>query len=887
MKLLAFLETIKLREGFTDAAIQTAVPTAIETLRSDMMSGNDSGVAVELFRLHEYGDPHAEPDDNYEDMEYKYHEWLAEWCEARVYNAADDIMSGMQHNSHAHMEGIVIYRVITATEDFPSNITARGLGEYWSWEEGAAEAHWGGGSDQIMIDGEIKKMVEWLIVGLVDPKHVDWEHSLFQNAHPSFDHEKELYIPEGSPIELYKLVKGNGDEVDPQKYGGRQMLQAGIGEAVIKLRGFGPDSGGANHVAEFMADYEAGTTPNPLDDKARLYGNVKISLSPMSGGVRLSDINAAGARVGDGSKALKFLISLADKHDINIMGTAQAYSASPDEKEQESDRLLRWYHKHGVGNADNSGDEGYEMVYTPRGITESNLAHDARDSVLSGVADDETLFRCGACALMAWALHKELGWDIVGVVTRWDGSGRPTDLVHLWVEKGDKAIDVMGMTDASKMREHWLEESMHFGNDDSELHQFSPLEVKPFLTDERWGSRYGNPAAVLSRAHNVAQRIKSGMVGESNIASSARFARLSMLREARDRLSMADAISIVREIETGRGGIAELMEKKPALKEMSQAKLRGEYGDVVPLFRVISVPEGKEIRDEGIVSTSTDWNVAFHMGRNHAGVVMTRDSFLTMRTVLLRYDTPVEQCLADVGMLLEMVLESLGGHEKIGGQRIKGRRSGEGIEVSHVIQEGMKEDEVIADVSGIEPVVLDFDRKKELDMVRGMGAGEFDSPDEYMQQRDATKGTNEFFPPDEQEQIKSMYARRAPDVKRFLGMNEELYHSTEHDVDKFRPLSHFGTADAAAERAKDIAKFPTTVDGAPRTYKANMPLSNPVKMRDDGGEHVYAMQVGRGILKYYKRNPYDKPAFDLHEFKSMLHRWSSDGIRQHNEDQRV
>ena len=75
MKLLAFLETIKLREGFTDAAIQTAVPTAIETLRSDMMSGNDSGVAVELFRLHEYGDPHAEPDDNYEDMEYKYHEW--------------------------------------------------------------------------------------------------------------------------------------------------------------------------------------------------------------------------------------------------------------------------------------------------------------------------------------------------------------------------------------------------------------------------------------------------------------------------------------------------------------------------------------------------------------------------------------------------------------------------------------------------------------------------------------------------------------------------------------------------------------------------------------------------------------------------------------------
>lgn len=245
--------------------------------------------------------------------------------------------------------------------------------------------------------------------------------------------------------------------------------------------------------------------------------------------------------------------------------------------------------------------------------------------------------------------------------------------------------------------------------------------------------------------------------------------KLLTLLEATARLSMANAIDIVREIETGRGGIAELVGRKPALTEMSQEKLRAEYGDVVPLFRAITVPEGKEIRDEGIVSTSTDWNVAFHMGRDHAGVVMTRDSFLTMRTVLLRYDTPIERCLADVNMLLEMVVDSLGGFERIGSQRIRGRRSGDGIEVSHIIQEGLKEDEVIADVSGIEPVILDFDRKKELDMVRGMGAGEFDSPDEYMQHRDDTKGTNEFFPPDEQEQIKAMYAKRAPDVKRFLG----------------------------------------------------------------------------------------------------------------------
>jgi hypothetical protein len=87
--------------------------------------------------------------------------------------------------------------------------------------------------------------------------------------------------------------------------------------------------------------------------------------------------------------------------------------------------------------------------------------------------------------------------------------------------------------------------------------------------------------------------------------------KLLTLFEATARLSMANAIAIVREIETGRGGIAELVESKPALKEMSQEKLRREHGDVVPLFRVISIPEGKEMRDEGIVSTSTDWKVAY------------------------------------------------------------------------------------------------------------------------------------------------------------------------------------------------------------------------------------------------------------------------------------
>ena len=240
------------------------------------------------------------------------------------------------------------------------------------------------------------------------------------------------------------------------------------------------------------------------------------------------------------------------------------------------------------------------------------------------------------------------------------------------------------------------------------------------------------------------------------------------LTEARDRLSMNDAIDIVREIETGRGGIAELMKKKPYFKEMSQAKLRSEYGDVVPLFRVLSIPEGKERRPDGIVSTTTDWKVAYAMGRDLPGVMMGKNGFISMQKVLLRYDVPVEQCLADVNMLLEMVVDALGGFEKIGNQQLRGR-SGP-VAVSLLIKEGMKEDEVIADVTGLESVVLEVGShvsgRQEMEMIRGLDAGDYDSPEEYMAHRIANKGSNEFFSPEEMEELKAMYGNKAPDVKR-------------------------------------------------------------------------------------------------------------------------
>ena len=252
----------------------------------------------------------------------------------------------------------------------------------------------------------------------------------------------------------------------------------------------------------------------------------------------------------------------------------------------------------------------------------------------------------------------------------------------------------------------------------------------------------------------------------------------TLISEAIAGISKKDAIEIVREIETGRGGIGELAKRKPALMQMSQENLRREHGDVVPLFRVLGIPEDQEMRPEGIVSTTTDWKVAHKMGRDQPGVIMGRDKTTSIHTVLVRYDVPVEKCLADVNMLLEMVVEKLGGFDAIGNKGIRSRRSGDSVPVAYIIQEGMKEDEVIADVTGLKPVVLRFGShvsgQKEMGMLHGMEAGEFNSPEEYMQHRIDTKFSGEYFPPEEQEELKAMYTKRSPDVKRFLGLSEQF-----------------------------------------------------------------------------------------------------------------
>lgn len=114
----------------------------------------------------------------------------------------------------------------------------------------------------------------------------------------------------------------------------------------------------------FLDEFWEKTKPHPFDSRTRLYGHAAIHLSPMSDGrVHMHDIMTLSPKSGAGTSALKFLISLADKHGTGIHGVAKAYTGNSDHLDQK--KLVAWYKKHGFSS------RGDEITYTPKPIRES------------------------------------------------------------------------------------------------------------------------------------------------------------------------------------------------------------------------------------------------------------------------------------------------------------------------------------------------------------------------------------------------------------------------------------------------------------------------------------------------------------------------------------
>jgi hypothetical protein len=102
-------------------------------------------------------------------------------------------------------EQISIYRKISVDDKWIRNLKNdnRAIGIYWSWEQDAAEAHWGyaEGLKEITLESKVN-------IG-----SIDWLTTFQQNVNPSYDEEKEIRLNPGVPVKLIAVYDKEGNNI--------------------------------------------------------------------------------------------------------------------------------------------------------------------------------------------------------------------------------------------------------------------------------------------------------------------------------------------------------------------------------------------------------------------------------------------------------------------------------------------------------------------------------------------------------------------------------------------------------------------------------------------------------------------------------------------------
>ncbi len=177
-----------------------------DVLSKQYMDRNIKGdnYIVELF-MWSYADEHGL---DLEEMDVD--EWLStkeadEWIdyemETRVYDAIDLFKLDIIDDNG----DIRIWRKMTVADNWLEHLEKQGkrLGIYWSWEEDAADTHWGYDNTKNVVTLE----------SIVKENHVDWIETLRANAHPSSEEEKEVTLFKNTLLKI-KRIWIKDEEID-------------------------------------------------------------------------------------------------------------------------------------------------------------------------------------------------------------------------------------------------------------------------------------------------------------------------------------------------------------------------------------------------------------------------------------------------------------------------------------------------------------------------------------------------------------------------------------------------------------------------------------------------------------------------------------------------
>ena len=140
------------------------------------------------------------------------------------------------------------------------------------------------------------------------------------------------------------------------------------GPTRIRLTGFRKKYGEAAEA--FLRDLFDASYPNPLNPRERVLAGIEVAVevSPLRGGVHLDEVRALRPSKGEGTKAMRFLVELADKHSVTLTLFPMPFG----NEKMDTDDLVRFYRRHGFRFESEQGDGDFDMIRFPREPRQTN-----------------------------------------------------------------------------------------------------------------------------------------------------------------------------------------------------------------------------------------------------------------------------------------------------------------------------------------------------------------------------------------------------------------------------------------------------------------------------------------------------------------------------------
>lgn len=263
---------------------------------------------------------------------------------------------GMVYHRYAFTNGDRKFRVNIAHHDIPHNIAVVNFADYTDRDFGTQ-----------MITGHAKHSA----VKVMSTVHNIVKDHL--SKHPEIHEVHFTSSPdEPSRQKLYaKYTEKHGGITDPTAYDTDHVIPAHAYRSVneseeqpVRIR-IGKPKG--ERAQKFMVDFVDQSDEHPFNPAARILHGAVVHASRDGHQVHIHDIQTLDPKSGAGTKALKHLTSLADKHSIKLNLFAKAYSNRP-EHIRSTPKLIKWYEKHGFKHdePDYDPDYGSEMTYYPK-----------------------------------------------------------------------------------------------------------------------------------------------------------------------------------------------------------------------------------------------------------------------------------------------------------------------------------------------------------------------------------------------------------------------------------------------------------------------------------------------------------------------------------------